>query len=97
MPQRNESFPDDQKKDLTALFDEFEDCETPESRYAHAMDNIQPLLLNHSNNGDDWKQHQTTSAQVYGRHAKTKLGSERLYELADQMIQDAIQKGFIQK
>ena len=90
-------LPDDQKKDLTALFDEFEYCETPESRYAHAMDNIQPLLLNHSNNGDDWKHHQTTSAQVYGRHAKTKLGSERLYELADQMIQDAIQKGFIQK
>ena len=90
-------LPDDQKKDLTALFDEFEYCETPESRYAHAMDNIQPLLLNHSNNGDDWKQQQTTSAQVYGRHAKTKLGSERLYELADQMIQDAIQKGFIQK
>lgn len=90
-------LPDDQKKDLTALFDEFEYCETPESRYAHAMDNIQPLLLNHSNNGDDWKQRQTTSAQVYGRHAKTKLGSERLYELADQMIQDAIQKGFIQK
>ena len=90
-------LPDDQKKDLTALFDEFEYCETPESRYAHAMDNIQPLLLNHSNNGNDWKQHQTTSAQVYGRHAKTKLGSERLYELADQMIQDAIQKGFIQR
>ena len=39
-------LPDDQKKDLTALFDEFEYCETPESRYAHAMDNIQPLLLN---------------------------------------------------
>ena len=36
-------LPDDQKKDLTALFDEFEYCETPESRYAHAMDNIQPL------------------------------------------------------
>ena len=50
-------LPDDQKKDLTALFDEFEYCETPESRYAHAMDNIQPLLLNHSNNGDDWKQY----------------------------------------
>ena len=37
-------LPDDQKKDFTALFDEFEYCETPESRYAHAMDNIQPLL-----------------------------------------------------
>ena len=55
-------LPDDQKKDLTALFDEFEYCETPESRYAHAMDNIQPLLLNHSNNGDDWKLQRQNSA-----------------------------------
>ena len=58
--------------ELIALFDEFEDCETSESKYAHAMDNLQPLLLNHSNNGDDWKQHQITSKQVYDRQVKTK-------------------------
>ena len=58
-------LPEDQKNELIALFDEFEDCETSESKYAHAMDNLQPLLLNHSNNGDDWKQHQITSKQVY--------------------------------
>ena len=83
--------------ELIALFDEFEDCETSESKYAHAMDNLQPLLLNHSNNGDDWKQHQITSKQVYGRQSKTKLGSERLYEITDHLIQDAIKKGFVKE
>lgn len=90
-------LPDDQKKELTALFDEFEDCETPESKYAHAMDNLQPLLLNHSNDGADWLQHQITAKQVYGRQNKTKLGSERLFEITDQLIQDAVNKGFIKK
>jgi len=90
-------LPEDQKNELIALFDEFEDCETSESKYAHAMDNLQPLLLNHSNNGDDWKQHQITSKQVYGRQSKTKLGSERLYEITDHLIQDALKKGFVKE
>ena len=41
-------LPEDQKEEFTALFDEFEENETAEARYAHAMDNLQPLLLNHS-------------------------------------------------
>lgn len=61
------------------------------------MDNLQPLLLNHSNNGDDWKQHQITSKQVYDRQSKTKLGSKRLYEITDHLIQDAIKKGFVKE
>ena len=64
-------LPEDQKRELIALFDEFEDNETPEARYAHAMDNLQPLLLNHSNDGGDWIGHQVTAEQVYGRQRKT--------------------------
>ena len=39
-------LPEDQKAELTSLFDEFEAYETPESRLAHSLDNLQPLLLN---------------------------------------------------
>ncbi len=86
-------LPEDQKQELIALFDEFEENRTAEARFAHAMDNLQPLLLNHSNNGGDWKEHKVTSKQVYGRHKKTKLGSERLYQAADEIIQENIRKG----
>ena len=86
-------LPEDQKAELIALFDEFEENRTAEARFAHAMDNLQPLLLNHSNNGGDWKEHKVTSKQVYGRHKKTKLGSERLYQAADEIIQENIRKG----
>ena len=88
-------LPDEQAKELIALFDEFEACETAESRFAHALDNIQPLMLNNSNNGSDWKEHNVTSEKIYKRHSKTKLGSEKLFEIADRIIQDNIQKGNI--
>ncbi|MCI5640435.1 MAG: HD domain-containing protein [Lachnospiraceae bacterium] len=90
-------LPEEQKEELIALFDEFEAFETPESKYAHAMDNLQPILLNNSNGGADWKEHQVTAEQVYGRQSKTKLGSERLFEVVDQVIRDNIAKGQIRK
>ncbi len=90
-------LPEDQKAELIALFDEFEEGLTVEAKFAHAMDNLQPLLLNHSNNGADWVSHQVTAAQVYGRQSKTKEGSETLYKVTEQMIQENIQKGSIKK
>lgn len=90
-------LPEDQKEELTALFDEFEEGLTAEAKFARAMDNLQPLLLNHSNNGADWVSHQVTAAQVYGRQSKTKEGSETLYKVTDQIIQENIQKGSIKK
>lgn len=86
-------LPEDQKAELMALFDEFEEYETAEAKFAHSMDNLQPLLLNNSNNGDDWKEHDLNSEQVYKRQSKTKLGSEKLYELTDRIIQENIRKG----
>ena len=86
-------LPEDQREELTALFDEFEANETPEARFAHAVDNLQPLLLNDSNEGGDWKEHQVTSEQIYKRHNMTKLGSDYLYEITDRIIKYHIRKG----
>lgn len=85
-------LPEDQKKEFTALFDEFEEYQTPESKFAHAMDNLQPLMLNHSNGGSDWREHGVYAEQVYQRQTKTKLGSERLFELTDQILKENIRK-----
>lgn len=86
-------LPDDQKAEMIALFDEFEEYQTAESRFAHAMDNVQPLILNHSNDGSDWKEHGVSASAVYGRQKKTRLGSEKLFEIADQIIKEHIRKG----
>ena len=86
-------LPADQKAELTALFDEFEAYETAEAKFAHAMDNLQPLLLNDSNDGGDWREHDVTADRVYGRQVKTRLGSEKLYQVTDRILQKHIQKG----
>lgn len=86
-------LPEDQKNELISLFDEFEKYETPEAKFAHSMDNFQPLILNNSNEGGDWKEHSVTSKQVYGRQSKTRLGSEKIYEITDQIVQENIRKG----
>ncbi len=86
-------LPADQKEEMISLFDEFEVNETAEARYAHAMDNLQPLLLNDSNDGGDWVEHDICASQVYGRQERTRLGSEILYEVTDQIIQKNVKKG----
>jgi len=90
-------LPDDQKKKLVDLFDEFEANETPEAKFAHSMDNLQPLMLNNSNNGEDWRTHQVTDTQVYSRQSKTAEGSKVLFEVIDKMIKENIKKGNIRK
>lgn len=90
-------LPEDQKRELIALFDEFEAYETAEAKFAHAMDNLQPLILNNSNDGGDWKGHDVSAEQVYGRQGETRLGSEKLFEVTDQIIKENIRKGNIRK
>lgn len=86
-------LPEEQAADLIALFDEFEAFETAEAKFAHAMDNFQPLILNNSNNGGDWRAHNVTAEQVYKRQNKTKLGSEKLFEITDRILKENMEKG----
>ena len=69
--------------------------ETPEARFAHAMDNFQPLMLNNSNGGSDWKEHVVTEAQVRARHKKTQLGSEKIFEVTNQILENCLKNGLI--
>ncbi len=86
-------LPEDQRSELIALFDEFEAYETPEARFAHVMDNLQPIMLNNSNGGNDWKVRGVTASQVSARQSKNKLGSEKLNEVTDDIIKANIDKG----
>ena len=90
-------LPSDQKKEFISIFDEFEENQTPEAKFAHAMDNFQPLILNNSNDGGDWREHNVTAKQVYGRQLKTKDGSKKLFEITDMILQENIKKGSIKE
>ncbi|MBO4336961.1 MAG: HD domain-containing protein [Lachnospiraceae bacterium] len=86
-------LPEDQCRELTALFEEFENNTSPEAKFAHAMDNLQPIILNNSNGGSDWREHGIKASQVYERQKKTKPGSQILYNMIEGIIQDNIEKG----
>ena len=86
-------LPEDQKKELMALFEEFEERKSPEAKFARSMDNLQPLLLNNSNGGTDWMEHGVKAEQVYRRQSETQLGSKTLFDVTDQIIRENMEKG----
>lgn len=86
-------LPLDQKNEFISIFDEFEENKTAEAKFAHAMDNFQPVILNNSNDGNDWKEHNVTREQVYNRQIKTKEGSKKLFEITDTILKENIKKG----
>lgn len=89
-------LPDDQRDELRALFDEFEVGKSEEARFAKAMDNFQPLLLNNSNDGRDWREHKITKSQVIGRQITSRLGSEAIWSYTEKLIDENVKKGNIQ-
>lgn len=86
-------LPKEQKSQLKALFEEFEEAKTPEARFAKAMDNFQPILLNDYNNGKDWRKHDVKKSQVVKRQMRTKEGSEDIWEYTKKLIEDNVKKG----
>ena len=90
-------LPEDQRDEFRAIFEEFEAYETMESKFAHAMDNFQPLLLNNSNRGGDWQEHDVSLEQVMGRQKKTALGSETIFEVTKQILEQNVADGNLRK
>lgn len=86
-------LPEDQKNELKGLFEEFDACETPEARFAKVMDNLQPFMLNNSNNGMDWKEHGVCKSQVYRRNKRTSSGSEEIWKYMQEVIEQNVKKG----
>ncbi|MBR6728685.1 MAG: HD domain-containing protein, partial [Clostridia bacterium] len=86
-------LPKEQKEEMLALFKEFEEGSTPEAKFARVMDNFQPLLLNDSNNGKDWRVHQVKKTQVINRQKKSEAGSSDIWAYTRELIEKNVCKG----
>ena len=89
-------LPEDQAAELRALFEEFEARSTPEARFARTMDNFQPILLNHSNGGSDWREHGVCLSQVLGRHKRNGEGSQVIGDYILGLIEENVRRGNIE-
>lgn len=88
-------LPEDQAKEIYDLWEEFEAYETPEAKYAHTLDNFQPLMLNNATGGRSWKEHGVKLSQILKRNEKTSEGSKEIWEYAYGIIKENIERGTI--
>ena len=88
-------LPEDQGMYLKALWEEFEAYKTAEAKYAHLLDNFQPLLLNHESNGKSWTEHHVKKSQIYKRNEKIEETSPEVWERMKQIVDKHIQAGHV--
>jgi len=88
-------LPEDQGKWLRELWDEFEACETPEAKFAHVLDNCQPLFLNDASDGRSWTEHGVKKSQIYKRNRRTGEGSREIWEYMQELIDKHIRLGHV--
>ena len=75
-------LPDEQAQKMRSLWDEFEDWGSAESKFAHTLDNFQPLLLQHASGGRAWREGGRRLSEVLERNARSAEGSQALWEFA---------------
>lgn len=90
-------LPEAQAQDLIATWEEFEAGETSESKFARAMDRLEPLLQNTSNNGGTWNEFGVDYQKVYEKKSVIRNGSETIWNYAEQLINDSVEKGILKR
>lgn len=86
-------LPEDQGKYFRGLWDEFESYQSADAKYAHLLDNFQPLLLNDASDGISWREHGVRKEQIYKRNEKLPETSELIWSKMREIIQENIEKG----
>lgn len=87
-------LPEDQERQFRGLWEEFEAQGTPEAKFAHTLDNLQPMMLNAATEGKAWQERGIRLSQVLGRNKNTAQGSEQLWDYACRhFLQPNVEKG----
>jgi putative hydrolase of HD superfamily len=83
-------LPDDQGVELRALWDEFEAFETPEARFANALDRLSGILQNHRNGGGTWIEHEVTREAILARQAPIREALPELWPWVVRVVDKAL-------
>lgn len=86
-------LPQDQAEKFRQLWEEFEAYETPEAKFAHVCDNVQPLMLNDATDGLAWREHDVKKSQVLQRNRRTGEGSQVLMEYINRILDKNVESG----
>lgn len=86
-------LPAAQGQPLKALWEEFEARETPEAKFAKAIDRFMPLFSNANNTGYSWMPHKISRQQVIGRCWIIQEGSQQLWVLTKELLDEGVKNG----
>lgn len=90
-------LPKEQAEELIAIWEEFEAGETNEAKFAKAMDRLEPLLQNTSNNGGTWAEFNVNYSTVYEKKQAIENGSDSIWAYAKELLTNSIEKGILKK
>ena len=90
-------LPENQAKELIDLWKEFEDGETDDAKYEKSLDKLESLLQNFSNNGGTWDKYNVTYNEVYTQKKSINKGSDTLWEYAENLLNESVDKGILKK
>ena len=90
-------LPRDQELEFRALWNEFEAGESPEARFANALDRFQPVLFNLVNQGRSWRENGIKRSQVDARVAPIARGSETLWQYLGTLLDGAVARGILEE
>lgn len=90
-------LPKEQANELIEIWEEFEAGITKEAKFARAMDRLEPLLQNTSNNGGTWKEFNVSYDKVYNKKKIINEGSTTLWDFAEKLINESVENGILNK
>ncbi|MEE0419664.1 MAG: HD domain-containing protein [Lachnospiraceae bacterium] len=90
-------LPDDQAAYMRELWEEFEEGETAEAKFALTLDKVQPVMLNAASGGKSWREHEVGLPQILKRNERTPEGSEAVWQYAKGLICENVEKGNIKE
>lgn len=86
-------LPEEQGQYFYELWKEFESYESADAKYAHMLDNLQPILLNDASEGKSWVEHGVHRSQIYKRNEKMPEISEPIWNEMKKIIDKHVQNG----
>lgn len=90
-------LPADQYAEMRRLWEEFEARESPEARFAHAVDRLIPVLQNYATGGGSWRAHRVGRGRVVQRVGPIEDGSAGLWTYVSALLDDAVAQGFLEE
>jgi putative hydrolase of HD superfamily len=85
-------LPEDQAQTFMALWREFEDRQTPDAKFAFALDRLLPILHNVFTQGRSWKEHGIRQEQALRKNRPIEDGSPDLWEAVESLITQTLAK-----